>query len=641
MQYQADSVRIGQQIIRLILTSPNPSMVLPRIGQLLAEVFQADACWLAVLNATDRESPPAVFWHTEDLPTGASEQQLLKYPIAQAILAEAETLGINDTQGAEFQELFLPENLSVRAILGIAPKFQGQANGIIALGRRQPHDWSPLEKELLKEVSESVAVAMYQAQLQQQVRATTQYQTLLNQLTRAIHSALDLDRILQMVNSGTAEALQVDGGLLLLLKYTDLQFHSPSLKRLAKAKATVAYEWFNPLSTEYSGDAGNIASANPLPSFLNSSFWLSECSLCQQALAAAPQPLAIGDRHKLSDTDFTANQSSPLSALPWTAILMIPLEHQGTVLGFLVLHQSQPRQWQPEELELMNWVSAQASSAIIQTQTLRQVQNLVEERTAQLQRSLEVQAKLYATTRQQIDQLRQLNQIKDEFLNAMSHELRTPLTKMNLAIRMLKQMELPEEKRKSYLNILDQQCTQEINLINDLLALQQLETKKLPFQSQKIDLKQLIADLGQVFRQQWADKGLNLEVNLPPQPVWLASDYESLNRILLELLTNAGKYSHAQTVVSVQTTCDANQVAIAISNWGFGISPDDQAHIFEKFWRGKEATGQVLPGTGLGLALVKSLVQHLNGAIAVSSHPVENSQSYKTCFTLSLPQFRE
>ncbi len=101
-------------------------------------------------------------------------------------------------------------------------------------------------------------------------------------------------------------------------------------------------------------------------------------------------------------------------------------------------------------------VSTQLSNAIIQSQTLRQVQGLVEERTAQLQRSLEVQAKLYEKTRQQLEQLRQLNELKDEFVSTMNHELRTPLTSMSLAIRMLRQSTaLPPERQAKYLDILE------------------------------------------------------------------------------------------------------------------------------------------------------------------------------------------
>jgi signal transduction histidine kinase len=289
------------------------------------------------------------------------------------------------------------------------------------------------------------------------------------------------------------------------------------------------------------------------------------------------------------------------------------------------------------------------------------VQSLVEERTAQLERSLDVQAKLYEKTLQQIDQLQQLNQLKEEFLSTMSHELRTPLTTMSLAIRMLRQPTLPVERRNKYLEILEQECNKEIELINDLLSLQRLEADQASMQPQKIDLMGLINDLAQSFQQKWADKRLTLVVDAPvrsptssqnpksstsnAQSLMLNTDPDSLNRILLELLTNAGKYSDPDTTVHLQVTHQinpsVNQVVLTLSNIGSGISPTDLDHIFDKFRRGQGVTQKAVQGTGLGLALVKCLVQYLNGAISVSSCPLENSPSSVITFTLTLPQWQQ
>jgi signal transduction histidine kinase len=125
----------------------------------------------------------------------------------------------------------------------------------------------------------------------------------------------------------------------------------------------------------------------------------------------------------------------------------------------------------------------------------------------------------------------------------------------------------------------------------------------------------------------------------------LNTDPDSLNRILLELLTNAGKYSDPDTTVCLQVTHQVqqslNQVVLTLTNTGPGISPADLKHIFDKFRRGQGVTQQAVKGTGLGLALVKCLVEHLNGTIEVSSCPSENSQTFLTSFTLTLPQFQQ
>lgn len=79
-------------------------------------------------------------------------------------------------------------------------------------------------------------------------------------------------------------------------------------------------------------------------------------------------------------------------------------------------------------------------------------------------------------------------------------------------------------------------------------------------------------------------------------------------------------------------------MTLSIRNIGAGISPDELPYIFDKFRRGRGVTQQAVPGTGLGLALVKSLVEHLDGTIAAHSRPLENQPSWETCFTITLPQ---
>jgi signal transduction histidine kinase len=254
---------------------------------------------------------------------------------------------------------------------------------------------------------------------------------------------------------------------------------------------------------------------------------------------------------------------------------------------------------------------------------------------------LEVQAKLYEKTRQQLEQLRQVNELKDEFVSTMNHELRTPLTSMSLAIRMLRQSTaLPPERQAKYLDILEQQCNQEINLVSDLLKLQELESHQAPLKLEIIDLKPKVDYLADSFKEKWANKGLNITLDLPTS-LLLQTDAASFERILQELLTNAGKYSDPDTTIILKATHSGDsqnkQIVFTLTNFGPGISPEDVTQIFDKFRRGKGVTQQAIQGTGLGLALVKSLVQHLNGAIAVSSNPTSHP-AWETCFTLTLPQ---
>ncbi|NES83646.1 MAG: GAF domain-containing sensor histidine kinase, partial [Moorea sp. SIO2B7] len=633
-----------QQITQIIQTSTEPQIMLSKIAQELGIKFKAYACLIvAGIGPTDRLQ--AGLWRadTNTLIEPNTKTQLLSHPLVKEILAGTEPLAICDLEGTKnwFEADWLKEILPVGAALSIATSFQGTVNGMIIIGKSEIQDWHNSEKELLKITAESVAIAISVAQLQQQTQITNKYQRLLNDLSNVIRHSGDLDSLLNLALGGTAKALQVDRGLILMLKYNDPLYKSRTRRTNPKAKAQVLCQW----------------SADDLPSSpSNSSFRLAECSLCQQALENAPQSLAIAEQKNL--------EKIPAIFQPETmsAYLMMPLTRshgskhsKSFVLGFLVLQCRQSHSWQADEIQLVNWVSAQVSTAIIQNQALHQVQSIVKEQTAKLKWSLDVQGKLSAKMRKQIKQLRQLNDLKDDFLSSMSHELKTPLTTMKMAIKMLRQPGLSEKVQERYLNILEQEWNRENNLIKDLLTLQELESDKFTLHPQELDLKEIISDLAQSFEEKWhGNKSLTLAVaydkdyranhDSSESPLMLYTDSESFQHILDELLLNAGKYSDPDTTVNLdagyQITPKGKKIIITLTNYGAGISPDEQAHIFDKFHRGKGVTDRAVPGTGLGLALVKSLVQHLDGTIEVSSNYVENSATFVTTFTLTLPQFK-
>ncbi|PSB28402.1 ATPase [Chlorogloea sp. CCALA 695] len=645
MPNRKDFRELGQQINQIVVQSSDPEMMLKQISQAWGEAFAVDCC---LVIAVDEALQPhqTGYWSSEEL---FSSTTLLQFQLIDAILLlpnRTELLAIDDLKTLEIQKSSQGQDLSlpVQSVLSIPTYFQGKQNGLITLWRLYPYQWRDYDLESAQIAAESVAIALAQiaqakaiASLKRVINTSTQHQNAINELTMASRNTPDLTQILQLAISRTSQSLQVERGLIITLKSSDLLFKNRPKQFIPKAKVTVVSEWNS------NSDLGGTTTLNNLNQSvnnsiaLNQSFWLSECALCQQAFINAPEPLTLNfnDDFKV----FEQSEVNPLfniTSLP--AVMMFPLENQGTTFGFLLIQNSTARTWQVEELTLLKLVSVQVSTAIIQNQTLRQVQNLVDERTAQLQGSLEVQSKLYEKTRQQIDQLRQTNKLKDDFIDTISHELRTPLTSMNLAIRMLRTPGISNERKVKYLDILEQQCNQEINLITDLLRLQKLESNQTPLNLQSIKISSKLNDLVEMYTETWSEKGLAITVNLPQKPLLLQTDADSFDRILHELLTNAGKYALYDTSVILQAITQGDRIVISVTNIGAEILPEDATYIFDKFRRGHGVTDQAIKGTGLGLALVKSLVQHLNGTIEVTSIPIEQSSSAQVCFTLTLPQ---
>jgi signal transduction histidine kinase len=307
-------------------------------------------------------------------------------------------------------------------------------------------------------------------------------------------------------------------------------------------------------------------------------------------------------------------------------------------MGCVVLQQSELREWTVEERSFVKLVAAQISTAIVQTRSLEHIQSIVNERTAQLQRSLEIQSKLYKKTKQQVAQLQKLDEEREEFLSTVSHELLTPLTSMGLAVRMLRQANLTPDRQARYFEILEQQIHQETQLINNMLALRQLDSSPTAIQLHDIELRSLTQEVAKLDRDRWHQKGLTLQLDLPSQPLTLSSDPDSLNRILIELLNNARKYAEADSHVHLKIEPAAHPAAaiVTVTSQGLGIHPQEIDDIFNKFKRGEVATEHAIQGTGLGLALVKRLVEHVGGTIVVTSQPTPE-KSWKTRFTLTLP----
>ncbi len=253
----------------------------------------------------------------------------------------------------------------------------------------------------------------------------------------------------------------------------------------------------------------------------------------------------------------------------------------------------------------------------------------LEEHSQMRERTLELEA--------QMAELQKLNRMKDDFLSTVSHELRTPMANMKLAIWMLRSSQ-SHEKRESYLRILEAECARETDLITDLLDMQRLEAGMGTMLSESIVLSDWLPCIMESFsvRTQERQQRLSLEVlpDLPP----LIADSRSLERILMELLNNACKYTPPGQDIVVRAGRGPRSsgawptIELSVCNGGVEIPMKELPRIFEKFYRIPNHDPWKQGGTGLGLALVKKMVEQVGGTISVLSH------SGNTTFAVELPQ---
>jgi signal transduction histidine kinase len=321
----------------------------------------------------------------------------------------------------------------------------------------------------------------------------------------------------------------------------------------------------------------------------------------------------------------------------------------GVVLGFLILDTAiippygvlSFNGWS-DLITYLPFILAQLLVVLITAQLEKaKRRSFVAERRAQIhaQELAEVNRAL-AQNNQHLEQLNshlaEANQLKDYFLSQASHELKTPITTIRgntqLILRRLarsqkvvtEQLSLP-----AYLERIDEQTHRLQALIEDLLDMSSLSSGKIPLRLTCCDVGDLCRN---VIEDQHALSNRQIELELPSEPLTLQADSQRLMQVMINLVSNAVKYSPEDSVVRVCVSQDSSHLTMMVHNDGPAISPEQQSHIFEPFYRVPEVERSSIQGSGLGLAISKEIVEQHEGQIRV-----ESSEEKGTAFFVELP----
>jgi signal transduction histidine kinase len=673
MQDSREIDYFGQRILQIVqplAAGEDRREVLALLAQSIANNFAADGCWILQYVTPDvaRIAASACISHR----TNSISTQIPTYTIPAA------------PTPTQWKMPLLPDY----QVMVVETRNQEQVTGCVIVATKGV-EWYRETKLVLQIVADYIGVALIEEDLQVQAQISRIYPKLHHHLTQAIVENQQMDRLFEIAVSDMVEALHLKRGLILTLKSGDAKQQASTLNLETTSAVSEPTdqpedelsleisEWDRPLPKQPASQTALVVepaiSQNhqtgsllkpsspksltqvqivttvdirkgdvpPLPA----SFAIKNSHLCQTALANAPNPTIFdGNNRHYTSTDrliFQDDRLPSIAMIPLMGTITTERQPAQAVWGWLVLQHDRSRHWHPVELKLLQCQIVQIALARIQRKALKQARRAVANRTSQVQTSLQLQAKLHDVGRKRMENLRQANQFKDEFISTIGHELRTPLTSMSLAIKMLRQSDVDPDRREQYLDILDDQCQREIKLVNDLLKLQQLGSRQLGLRPQQIALNQFVSDQTTIVADRWQDsKGLELSLHLPPTSSQIETDGDSIKHILEELLVNAGKFAIPQTMVEVWLRIEAEQAIFEITNLSKPISSEDLPNLFDRFRRGTGITQQAIAGTGLGLALVKSMVDHIRGTITVTSTALAPAVA-KTCFTVTIPTVLE
>ena len=333
--------------------------------------------------------------------------------------------------------------------------------------------------------------------------------------------------------------------------------------------------------------------------------------------------------------------------------VLLPITCQNLVWGRVCII-GNTEVWQLRDfdwLQVLTKILGQSIFAIYQLQVPQVIQNQ-----AAADNLPEFNNKSVEILHAQLTELVQRDQYKDEFISKISHDLRAPLMNMRMALKMLKisidqdpnLVELFINKRtQNYWNILEAECEREISLVNNVLDLQKIETGNAQLQRNEIDLTNWLRSIVEPYQSRAASHQQKLLLRLPAQPAPVITDEAYLQRIISELLHNACKYTASgQEIIceleyqppmlsmldpaKLSTTANAVPIYFTVSNQAI-VEATDLPHLFDRFYRVPAADHHRQGGTGLGLSLVRDLIEQLHGQITVQS------RGGWTTFTVALP----
>ena len=458
-----------------------------------------------------------------------------------------------------------------RSVLAVPLLREGRAIGGIAVGRPEPGSFTDAQIALLQTFADQAVIAIENVRLFKELQARTAELTrsvgelrALGEVGQAVSSTLDLETVLHTIVTRATQLTGMDGGSIYEYDEAREEFHLHTADRLPDELA-------------------EALRATPMRK--------GEGALGRMALTGEPVAISdIGD-----ETVYQSRVRDLLVALGFRSLLAVPLVRDDQILGGIAVNRKAPGGFAPEVVALLQTFAAQSALAI---------QN------ARLFRELEHKSR----------ELETASRHKSEFLANMSHELRTPLNAIIGFSEVLHERLFGDvnDKQAEYLADILASGRHLLALINDILDLSKVEAGRMELDRADFDLPAAIGNALSLVRERAQRRGIALASTLDPAIGTIHADERKVKQVLLNLLSNALKFTPEGGAIGVRAGVEGAFVEVAVSDTGVGISPEDQAAVFEEF-RQVGAASKKVEGTGLGLAISRKCVELHGGTIRVES----------------------
>ena len=467
-----------------------------------------------------------------------------------------------------------------RAVLSAPLIRDGRALGAIVLRRREPTPFSDRQIDLVQTFADQAVIALANTRLFTETQEALERQTATAELLAQMsQSAFDLQPVFEMVLDKSLALCRAEYGWI-------RQFDPDGSSRPAASRRPLTNVRIATRTAEISGDASLMG-----------------------RVYRERETVHVAD----VTTDPSVSNSLAMLAIGARTGLGVPLLRGDEVLGIIILVRIEVRPFTDREIELVESFARQAAIAIENVRLFNEIQ----EKSAQLEVA---------------------NRHKSEFLANMSHELRTPLNAIIGFSEVLLQKMFGElnEQQADYLQDIRSSGTLLLSLINDILDLSKIEAGRMELQLAPFSLVAALNNAVTLVRERAMSHGIKIQLDVASPLDEIVADERKVKQVMVNLLTNAVKFTPDGGNVSVRAVQVNGDVRLAVRDDGIGIAPEDQQRIFEEFQQARHQTAQSREGTGLGLSLSKRFVELHGGTISVESERGKGST-----FIVTLPLMKE
>jgi signal transduction histidine kinase len=473
-----------------------------------------------------------------------------------------------------------------RTLLIVPLRQKRELVGTLSARRTEVRPFTPVQIKLLETFADQAVIAIENVRLFKELNERTNELTrsvgelkALGEVGQAVSSTLDLETVLTRIVSHAVQLSGTDGGAI-------YEYDEPAEAFLLRATDHMEGELITALREHppklRDGVVGRAASTR--------------------------EPIQIPDISE--EQGYPPRMRELLVRFGFRASLAVPLLREDRVVGALVVRRKSTGEFRPEVIELMKTFATQSVLAIQNARLFREIED----------KSRQIEA---------------ANRHKSEFLANMSHELRTPLNAIIGFSEVLGERMFGElnEKQAEYTEDILSSGRHLLSLINEILDLSKVEAGRMELEVATFDLPLAIDNARTFVRERAVKHGINLDVTVDERLGDFIGDERKIKQILLNLLSNAVKFTPEGGRIGIKARQIDGSVEISVSDTGIGISPEDQAKIFEEFRQVGGDYAHKREGTGLGLTLAKKFVELHGGKIWVESEVGKGST-----FSFTLPE---